>query len=78
MTPISKSRWTPQVEDEPAILTHPTAVLVEEGRQCPRCHIRPVTVVVEGFLPHPIPIELCSFCSLDLIQECAAALKGTL
>ncbi len=77
MTPISKSRWTPQLEDEPEILTHPAA-LVEEGRQCPRCHIRPVAVQIEGYLPHPIPIELCKFCSLDLIQQLAGMIKGTI
>jgi len=78
MTPISKSRWTPEIEEEPAILTHPTAVLMEEGRQCPRCHIRPVAVQIEGYLPHPIPIELCKFCTLDLIRDLAEATKGTL
>jgi len=74
---ISKSRWLPQVEEEPAILTHPSVSLVDEGRQCPRCYIRPVALQIKGYLAHPIPIELCKPCSLDLICELAGGVKGS-
>lgn len=75
---MSTSRWVPQIEEEPAILTHPKAVCIENGKLCPRCHQRPVEVQVEGYLPHPIPIELCKQCSLDLISDLAATVKGEL